>query len=116
METKVRSGLIVTPVSQVLDEISGRRLHGTIRRYVRDGRLEHAVDLRLLAYVDSPTLAALIRALRAVREVGGSISLIVDQPQIRKVLSVTGLDRIFSVYHNETEAFSDAEAYQVVTA
>jgi len=116
MVTRERQGLVITPVADLLDEMTGRRLQAAVRGYVQRGELVQAVDLRHLTYIDSPTLAALIRVLRAVREVGGSIGLIVDQPNILKVLSITGLDRIFPVYRDESEAQADAEASRLVPA
>lgn len=69
-----------------------------------------------MQHIDSPTLAALIRSLRAVREVGGTIGLIVNQPNIRKVFSITGLDRVFPVYSNESELLSAMEQREIISA
>lgn len=116
MLTETRHGLVITPVSDLLDEVSGRRLRTAARDAAEQGELVQAVDLRPLAHIDSPTLAALIRVLRAVREIGGSIGLIVEQPNILRVLSITGLDRIFPVYRNETDAQADAHASWTIPA
>ena len=98
------SELIITPITQPLTDVSGRRLQRAFEAHVAGGRLAHALDLRPLSEVDSTTLAGLIRALRAVRYVGGFIAVIAEHPNIRKVFSITGLDRIFPVYSNEAEA------------
>lgn len=75
-----------------------------------------AFDLRPLSNIDSATLAALIRSLRAVRQVGGTIGLIVNQPNILKVLSITGLDRIFPVYSTEDELFAAVSHREIISA
>jgi len=111
-----KEDLVITPVSTHLDDVSGRRLQRVFDKHVQQGRLVHAVDLRLLSTIDSPTLAALIRALRVVRYVGGSIAVIADQSHIRKVFSITGLDRIFPVYRNEHEVFAALETPRRIPA
>ena len=116
MLTQTRHGLAITAVSDLLDEVAGQRLLATVRGHIQEDELVQAVDLRPLAHIDSPTVAALIRVLRAVREVGGTVGLIVNQPNILRVLSITGLDRIFPVYRSETEAQADAQASLIIPA
>ena len=113
----VRTGeLVITRISQPLDDVSGRRLQRAFGRHVAAGRLSHAIDLRPLSDIDSTTLAGLIRALRVVRYVGGTIAVIADQPGIRKVFSITGLERIFPVYHNEAAASAAVGAAAAISA
>jgi anti-anti-sigma factor len=96
-----------------------RRRRGTpssIGKHVSAGRYAHLIDLRSLAELDSRSLAALIRALRVARDVGGSVGLITDQPQFARILSITGLDRVFPVYKNEAEATAALTQRDVVPA
>jgi anti-sigma B factor antagonist len=116
MDTLFPGEAIVTTVSAPLHDIAGERLRNEIRDHVRDGRLDHLIDLRALAELDSRSLAALIRALRIVRERGGSVGLIVDQPNFARVLSITGLDRVFPVYPSEREAFAALASARLVPA
>ncbi len=99
-----RDDLTVTTVTQPLDQVGGLRLRNAIRKSVAEGKIDHALDLKGMARLDSLTLAAMIHALRAVREAGGSVSLLVQEPQILKILSITGLDRIFPIHNSELEA------------
>lgn len=78
--------------------------------------MAHAIDLRELGSLDSPTLAALIQALRAVREAGGTISLLVRQPQVIKILSITGLDRIFAIHPDVETAAAALNARRPIPA
>ena len=97
-------GIEVTPVSEALDSIAGERLRNRIRKHLHAGRRMHALDLRLLAELDSGTLAALIRVLRAVRDNGGSVGLIVNQERFLRILSITALDRVFPIFRDESMA------------
>ena len=97
---------VLTHVSEPLDDISVERLRNMIRKRVRQGRLVHIMDLRRLGQLDSRTLAGLVRSSRIVRESGGFVGLLVDQRGVRRIFSITGLDRVFPVYSNEAEALN----------
>jgi anti-sigma B factor antagonist len=59
------------------------------------------VDMSGLSFIDSTGLGVLVGALRRARSLGGDISLVVTKPTIRKVLTMTGLDRTFEVVGNQ---------------
>jgi anti-sigma B factor antagonist len=96
--------IVVTNLPANFDRLTALRLRAAFREHVRNGRFCHIVDLRALELVESSTLAALISALRIVRQVGGSLLLVTEKPQARKILTLTGLDRIFQAYATLGEA------------
>lgn len=55
------------------------------------------VDLTNVTFVDSAGLAVLVAAARPLRAAGGTMSLVVDDPRVLRVLEVTGLDRYFEI-------------------
>lgn len=59
--------------------------------------LSMVVDLQGLGFMDSTGLGALVHALRRMRERGGDLTLSAPPPAARKLLGVSGLDRIFHV-------------------
>jgi anti-anti-sigma factor len=87
--------IILTVVPNVMDDEAARLLRTAVCRHVAQGNIRHVFDMRGLTELDSRTLAALIRALRAVREAGGSIRLVADHPSVLGTLSLTALDRVF---------------------
>ncbi len=56
------------------------------------------VDLAALEYIDSSGLGILVRALKRARECCSDLSLAAPQPQVRRILDITGLTSVFSVY------------------
>jgi anti-sigma B factor antagonist len=70
-----------------------RRIMDEIRR----GHLSIAVDLSELDFLDASGLAVLIAGRRMTEEVSGSLTLITPSPQVRKVLQVSGLDKVFAM-------------------
>jgi anti-anti-sigma factor len=55
------------------------------------------VDLDHLPVLDNPALRGLITLLRRVRAAGGELVLRVTRPELRSILSLTALDRVFEV-------------------
>lgn len=103
MDTPAES-ITVTALPRVVDGLTAARLKKTFRNHVDGGRFLHIVDMLGVELLDSTGLGALIAALRSVREVGGTVHLVVTNPQILKILRLTGLDKIFCIYPTIDEA------------
>jgi anti-sigma B factor antagonist len=116
VDTKTLPQVIVTPVREPLHDVAGERVRSNVRAQLARGNRAHIFDLRPLAELDSTTLASLIRVLRIVREAGGSVGLIVDQPNFLRVLSITGLDRVFPVFPDEDAAHDSLVFAQPIPA
>jgi anti-sigma B factor antagonist len=56
------------------------------------------VDLECLEFIDSSGLAALVRARKHARHVGGDLLLAAPQEQVLRILAVTRLTDVFSVH------------------
>jgi anti-anti-sigma factor len=65
------------------------------------------VDLTDLEFLDSTGLGALIGAHKRAAEMNGSVRLVAHEGQILRLLRITGLLDIFSVYPNLDAALSD---------
>lgn len=96
--------VVVTPLVEPLSDVTRARLRSTIRKEMARGNLLHVVDLSKLEQLDARTLSELIRVRRWLREVGGMLSLVADQPNILKILTIAGLDRVFGVYPSDRDA------------
>jgi anti-sigma B factor antagonist len=66
------------------------------------------VDLTDLEFIDSSGLGVLVRTLRRAREGGGDLHLAAPQQQVRRLLDVTGLIRVFPVHASVEEAANEA--------
>jgi len=56
-----------------------------------------AVDLSGVVFMDSSALSALVHAHERAKETGRLLELVRPSPACAKVLSITGLDRVFGV-------------------
>lgn len=67
------------------------------------------VDLAGLDFIDAAGLEALVHALKRARRSGGDLPLAAPQELVRKVLTVTGLIGVFSVYPSVEHAVHGAD-------
>ena len=82
----------------------------TVRAALSDAqqtKKDVVVDLTQLEFLDSTGLGALIGAHRRATEHGGSLRLIVNDGPILRLLTITGLIRVLSIYHSIDDALND---------
>ena len=102
----MESQVTVTTLTEPLTDLTRAQLRSRVRKDLSHGNFYHVVDLRNLRELDTRTLAEIIRARRSLREVGGALTLVATQPNILKILTIAGLDRVIGVHPNEAEAFA----------
>jgi anti-sigma B factor antagonist len=67
------------------------------------------VDLTKVEFLDSTGLGALIGGQRRAKEFSGDVRLVATEGQILRLLRITGLLKVFSVYPTLDAALRDAE-------
>jgi anti-sigma B factor antagonist len=98
-------------VLEIGDELTAQSMHGLkkqVRCLVASGHLRPIVDLSQVSVIDYGGLAALLAALRIVREAGGSLSLIGGNCTVDTLLALSALDRVFKVYLSRQAALSNS--------
>lgn len=65
------------------------------------------VDFLGVTFLDSTGLSALVRAHRRCTEQGGHLTLVMDDPQLLRLLSVSGLDRVIASFATLDAALAD---------
>jgi anti-anti-sigma regulatory factor len=72
-----------------------------------DGKVRHlAVDLRLVTFIDSTTLALLLAASRRQHAQGGELLVLVGPQTPMTAFEVTGFDRLLAIKRLDDEAIS----------
>jgi anti-sigma B factor antagonist len=64
------------------------------------------VDLSRTEFCDSSGLSVLVRALRRARSEGGELRLVVSTHAVRRIIAVTGVGTIFSIFASLDEALA----------
>lgn len=78
-----------------IDLASAPRLRALLTPDALDGHRHVVLDLRAITFLDSTALGVLVGRLKALRELGGSLALVIDQPRILRIFEITGLDQVF---------------------
>ncbi len=68
------------------------------------GVTDLVVDLTEVTFIDSTALGVLIGGVRRVNSAGGAMALVAVSRPVRRVLSITGLDRVFSIHDTRDAA------------
>lgn len=68
-----------------------------IAEAIKGGRTTPVLELDHLETLDVNAVRTLIVLLRKARESGGDLSLHTTKPQVRRILAVTALDRLFTI-------------------
>jgi len=62
------------------------------------------IDLSAVTFIDSTALGVLIGGVRRLHSGGGAMALVVTGRPVQRVLSITGLDRVFTIHATLDEA------------
>jgi anti-sigma B factor antagonist len=87
-----------------LDLATAPTVRAALSEAAEKGSQHLIVDLTQLEFLDSTGLGVLIGAHRRAAEHGGSLRLIVSDGPISRLLNITGLIAVFSVYHSLDDA------------
>ncbi|HEX2054044.1 MAG TPA: STAS domain-containing protein [Actinomycetota bacterium] len=79
-------------------------LREAVNQAVADGRYLIAVDVQAVDFMDSSGLGVIVGAHKRLRGHDGSLILVSPNKQMRRILSLTGLDQILTVRQSVGEA------------
>jgi anti-sigma B factor antagonist len=88
---------VVAAIGEV-DLFTAPALDAELTRVVSSGASAVIVDLTGVDFLDSTGLSVIVKALKRVRESGGSLSVVVASERVGKVFRITGLDQILPVH------------------
>lgn len=71
-----------------------------------DGVDVSVLDLTGLGFIDSTGLGVLVGRLRAQRQAGGDLRLVINSERILRNFRITGLDKLFAIYDSTAAALA----------
>jgi anti-sigma B factor antagonist len=80
-----------------LDALTTRDFCAAVEPAVADGMTDILVDCRLLTFVDSTGMGALLDIRKQVMAAGGQLILFGPSEELMRTLVLTGLDRVFRI-------------------
>jgi anti-sigma B factor antagonist len=96
--TSVVSNKSIAAVSGEIDVYTAPELREKLVGLVDSGATDIVVDMGQVGFCDSTGLGALVAALNYARDRDTVLSLAAAQERVLKVLRITGLDQVFTVY------------------
>lgn len=87
-----------------LDVTSAPALRAALDRHIRSRRLRLVLDLERVTFIDSAALGVIVGRMRLTRMSNGSMRIVCTVPRITRILTITGLERIFPVHESCEEA------------
>ena len=103
---EVGEGTFVVALTGEVDLYTAPELKAALLRLVAEGPTRIVVDLSGATFVDSTTLGVLLGAVKRLRLIGGELVLVCSDLNIRRILSITLLDRAFTIYDTLPEALA----------
>jgi anti-anti-sigma factor len=97
---------VLAPIGR-LDVVGAPALKEAVTEAVKDGQPRLIIDLEGVSFVDSSGLGSVVAALKQVRSSKGDLRLAAPNQQVRVVLELTTLDRVFPYYATVEEALTD---------
>lgn len=104
IDSSAQGKWIVVRVDGEVDLSNAAGLRDHLIDQIQQGRHHIAVDLGGVEFMDSSGLAVLISGLRRTKEHDGALVLISPTASVKRVLSITGLDKVFEIYDSVEKA------------
>jgi anti-sigma B factor antagonist len=104
--TRIRDSLGLVTLSGEVDIYTAPRMKEHILQLLDEGVRDLVVDLTSVTFIDSTALGVLIGGVRRVNDAGGTMALVVATRPVERILTVTGLDRVFTIHTTRDEALA----------
>lgn len=86
-----------------VDVYTAPKLRDRLVELISGGNHRIVVDLEGVGFMDSTGLGSLVAGLKRIKEHEGTLALVCTREPVLKVLSITGLDKVFPL-HDSVEA------------
>ena len=100
------NGVTVVAPTGRLDVAGAPTLKDAISAALKNGQPRVVLDMEGVSFVDSTGLGSVIAALKQIRSSQGDLRLAAPNQQVRVVLELTTLDRVFPYYSSVEEALT----------
>lgn len=104
VERTTSDAWIVVTVQGELDLSTASALRSELSGALEGGATHIVVDLLGVSFMDSTGLGVLMGTLLKLREREGDMRLVVEGGPVHRVLSLTGLTKVFAIFPSTDEA------------
>jgi anti-sigma B factor antagonist len=100
----LESGACIVRISGRIDASNAGQLDARFNEVISSGRTRLAADMSGVVYISSGGLRVLLAAIKKVKPSGGDLRLFGLDPNVMKILQLSGFTKIFSTHATEAEA------------
>jgi anti-anti-sigma factor len=93
-----RGSVTVVAIDGSVDGLTAPALAQSFRQQVGEGRVRLVADMKGVSYTSSAGLRALLETLKEARQRGGDLRLAAVQPDVHRVLDLSGFTGILKLY------------------
>ena len=104
IDVRCENGVATIVLRGELDAYSAPRLRQILDPQINAAEPAVLIDMAALEYIDSAGLGVLVAALKQITDRDGRFGMISPSPLVARVLQVTGLFKIFSIFSDSAEA------------
>lgn len=104
MEMRTEKKYLIISLEGELDVENSSSIKDNIRNRISSEYPNLVIDLTKVNYVDSSGLGTLIALQKDARFNGGALSIVGASDQIRRVMNITNIDKLFELYDTLEEA------------
>jgi len=101
-----QDGTAVVAVAGEIDVYTSPLLQERLVEVLKDGSSSIVLDLSAVTFLDSTGLGVLTTGLKRCRSADGDLVLVTAQPNVLKVLEITGLNDVFQVHDSVEDALA----------
>jgi anti-anti-sigma factor len=98
IQSKNEGNVTVVSIKGSLDALTSPDLARYLSSQIAEGHVQLVADLAELAYTSSAGLRAILGAVKEARRQGGDLRLAAPQPDVEKLLNLSGFTSILKVF------------------
>jgi len=102
----LEQGIGLVELSGEVDISTAPRFKEELEALIAEGHTDVVVDLSDVAFIDSTALGVLVGAVRRLHPHGGRMVVVAHTHAVTRPLTLTGLDRVFTVTATREEALA----------
>jgi anti-sigma B factor antagonist len=81
-------------------------LSWAVHEHIEKGQSNLILNLKGVQWLSSEGIGQMVASMKRARSKGGELKILHPSGQVAQILEMVGLNKIFEIYHNETEAIA----------
>ncbi|GAC1409049.1 MAG: anti-sigma factor antagonist BldG [Actinomycetota bacterium] len=106
IESRTQGAWAILDVTGEVDVFTAPKLRERIVQSIDQGHEKLIVNLDGVGFMDSTGLGTLVGGLKRMKERGGTLALVCSNRPVLRILTITGLDAVFSIHESTDKALA----------